>query len=117
MTINYQMLGKRIKDRRKELGLSQERLAELAELSIPHMSHIETGKTKVSLSSLVAISNALGVTVDALLFDSLQHCKSISHNKIADFVKTLDKDELLFVSDIMKVCVQSYRNLKKHQKF
>ena len=117
MTIDYQMLGKRIKDRRKELNLSQERLAELAELSIPHMSHIETGKTKVSLPSLVAISNALEVTVDMLLFDSLRHCKTIYQNKIAGFVNTLDEDELRLVTDVMNACVQSYRNLKGHQNF
>ena len=62
MQLNYSDIGMRIKAERLRQNMSQERLAEIAELSITHTSHIETGNTKVSLPALVKIANAMGTT-------------------------------------------------------
>ena len=59
MEIDYAEVGSRIKHRRKELGMSQEKLAELIDVSVPHMSNIENGKTRFSLQVLVDLTNAL----------------------------------------------------------
>ena len=67
MEIDYAEVGSRIKHRRKELGMSQERLAELIDVSVPHMSNIENGKTRFSLQVLVDLTNALKTTPDVLL--------------------------------------------------
>ena len=69
--IDYVALGRRIRGARKAMGLSQEKLAEMVDLSTPHVSHIENGSTKVSLPSLVLIANALQTTMDRLLHDNL----------------------------------------------
>ena len=44
------------------------RLAELTDLSISYISHIETAKKKPSLESILKIVNALNVTVDELMW-------------------------------------------------
>jgi transcriptional regulator with XRE-family HTH domain len=49
MELNYYEIGQRIRRYRKACGLSQEQLAEKAAISPTHMSHIETGSTKLSL--------------------------------------------------------------------
>ena len=67
--MNYYEIGQRIRRYRKEKGLSQEQLAESVNISVTHMSHIETGNTKLSLPVLVDIAAALQVTVDDLLTD------------------------------------------------
>ena len=67
MAVNYTILGERIRKLRKERGLSQSRLAELSNLAVPYISHIETARKKASLDSLVRIAEALDVTVDELL--------------------------------------------------
>lgn len=61
MNINYKAIGMRIRNRRKVLGLTQQRLAEIADLSDTNISHIERGATKLSLPSLISIANALSV--------------------------------------------------------
>lgn len=66
--IDYQKIGLRIRRRRKELRLSQEELAEKVWISTTHMSHIETGSTKLSLPVLVDLAGALKVSTDELLF-------------------------------------------------
>lgn len=71
MDINYQELGKRIRKTRDNIGLSQEAFAEKVDLSITHISNIENGNSKVSLNSVLTIANALNVTIDYLLRDSI----------------------------------------------
>lgn len=65
--LDYKKIGKRIRMLRWERGLSQEQLAEKVWISTTHMSHIETGNTKLSLPVLVDIAGALSVSVDEIL--------------------------------------------------
>ena len=67
--MDYVGIGKRIRAQRLKLELSQEELAEMAGISLVHMSHIETANTKLSLPVLVDIACALGVRTDDLIFD------------------------------------------------
>ena len=69
--LNYKLVGQRIRAIRKKQGMTQERLAELAEISPQHCSGIETGAAKVSLPALVKIANALNASMDELLLDSI----------------------------------------------
>ncbi len=65
--IDYKKIGQIIRKLRKERNLSQEQLAEKIWISTTHMSHIETGTTKLSLPVLVDLANALGVGTDVIL--------------------------------------------------
>lgn len=69
--INYQLVGKRLRAIRKKRGYTQERLAEMADISPQHCSGIETGGAKVSLPALVQLCKALDATVDEVLYDSV----------------------------------------------
>lgn len=51
--------GKRIRDVRIKLQLSQADLAEKAYISVPHMSDVENGRTKLRLSTFLYIAEAL----------------------------------------------------------
>ena len=70
MGIDYKKLGLRLKKRRRELSLTQERLAEYCDISSTYISHIETGIAKVSLEVLYRISVVLHVTPDYFLMDT-----------------------------------------------
>ena len=67
MEVNFTMIGSRIAEIRNAQNCSQMRLAEITDLSISYISHIETAKKKPSLESIVKIVNALNVTVDEVL--------------------------------------------------
>ena len=69
--LNYKLVGQRIRAIRKKRGMTQERLAELAEISPQHCSGIETGAAKVSLPALIKIANVLDASMDELLMDSV----------------------------------------------
>lgn len=80
MNLDYKAIGARVKNFRRERNLSQEKLAELVDVSVPYMSNIETGKKKLSMQVLVNLSVALNATPDELLFGytSAQEEKSYS---------------------------------------
>lgn len=65
--LDYAAIGSRIRKYRWENKISQEELAEAVGISTTHMSHIETGATKLSLTVLVNISLALNVSADLIL--------------------------------------------------
>lgn len=60
-------LGNIIQKRRKELGHTQEELAELVGLSRTHMGHIEQGRKTPSLEVLEKIAKSLKVKVKDLI--------------------------------------------------
>ena len=66
--MDYYKIGQQVRKIRKAKGFSQEELAELVNISTTHMSHIETGNTKLSLPVLVDIAGALQVRTDELLY-------------------------------------------------
>jgi transcriptional regulator with XRE-family HTH domain len=60
-------LGKRVRELRKARGLSQERLAELADIHENHVRRIEAGTANPSYLVLVRIGKALGVRPGELI--------------------------------------------------
>lgn len=60
-------LGERIGTHRKNLGLSQEQLAELVGVSRQAVTKWETGQSAPSTEHLLKLAAALGTTVDILL--------------------------------------------------
>jgi len=61
--------GKRVRDERLHRGLSQEELAEKAELHRTYIGMIERGEKNITLINIQKIAKALGITVDELLRD------------------------------------------------
>lgn len=109
MDINYKEIGQRIRQARINHSLTQDMLSEMVNLSTPHMSHIESGKTKLSLPTLVRIANALGCTVDELLCDSLEHAKSLFENEILKETKDCTEEEIRIIADTVKALKKSLR--------
>lgn len=62
-----QSIGKRIRERRKELNLTQEDLARTLGFTPQHISVIEQDKRAPSLPSLARLAEELGVTIDYLI--------------------------------------------------
>jgi transcriptional regulator with XRE-family HTH domain len=61
------ILGQKIRAFRKQAGLSQEQLAEKADLSYKYVGEVERGCVNISLDSLVRIAKALRVALRQLL--------------------------------------------------
>ena len=109
MELDYKAIGKRIKIARIKADLTQERLAEMVEISPTHMSNIETGTTRVSLTAIVSLANALSVTVDDLLCDSVVKCKVQFEKDIAEILADCDEYEIRMVKDMAQALKETLR--------
>lgn len=67
--VDYTLLGKRIREERLRLNLTQEKLSEDINISTAYLGQIERGERNVTLDKLIPLANRLGVTVDFLLSD------------------------------------------------
>lgn len=99
--MDYEKIGMRVRFFRRRKGLSQEQLAELVDISVPHMSHIETGNTKLSLPVFVALANALDVRTDELLHDSAPNHDSVMREMTA-LLDTCTPQQARCIADIAK---------------
>ena len=113
MELDYKALGKRIKIARINADMTQDRLSTMLEMSPSHMSNIETGSTRISLTALVSIANALGVTVDDLLYDSIVHARPQLERMCQQIVDSCDDYELRVVKDITQSVVDALRANEK----
>ena len=113
MEINYKGLGKRIKLARIEKEMTQERLAELVGLSPTHMSNIESGSANVSLPSLVNIANALALSVDDLLSDSIVHARASLEREFQQMLDGCTEYEMRIVRDAAKAIITSLHTNEK----
>lgn len=60
-------IGKRIHDRRKQLGYTQEQLADMMNVSIQMVSNLERGNKAIRIDNLINLSQILDVSTDYIL--------------------------------------------------
>lgn len=95
------MIGKRIKERRKALHLTQVQIKELCGISNGNLSDLENGNRLPSAGALVSLSQALGVTTDWLLtgddklgnISTRIYLKTEEEENLIKFFRQLDQDE------------------------
>lgn len=80
-------IGQRLRQRRTELGLTREKMAELANIGTGYYGQLEIGTSQMSLDTLMKLAQAMHVSTDYILFgndrapgdaspviDLLNHC-------------------------------------------
>ena len=82
MELNYVAMGKRIADKRNQLGMMQLKLSEATNISETYISHIERAKTKASLKVICKISVALNTSLDYLVFGIPDHEKRLEMDNL-----------------------------------
>jgi transcriptional regulator with XRE-family HTH domain len=109
MQIDYLDIGQRIRTERTKQNLSQEKLAEMAGVGTTHISHIETGNTKLSIKAFIAIINALNLSSDELLRNHVKKSKHIFEGELAEIINDCTDDEARIIADTAKALKISLR--------
>jgi len=104
------LIGQRIRKFRKARGLSQEVLAEQVNISTTHMSHIETGSTKLSLPVLVSIATVLEVSTDDILIEGRIDPRQ-AYSEIATVLDQCSLREARIIADLV---INTKKSLEKN---
>lgn len=110
--MDYYKIGQRIRKFRKAYHLSQEQLAEKVGISTTHMSHIETGNTKLSLPLFVKLANVLSIQTDELLYDTPQKNKTAIKGELEEILDSCSMQDIRIIEDVVKavkVSLDKYR--------
>lgn len=103
--LDFERIGKKIRETRRSKELTQEYIANMADVNTSHISNIENNRVKISLSTLVQVCNALGVTVDYILADEYIDSTSALDRDILRELRDCDnvtKDRILKIIQILK---------------
>ena len=106
------LLGKRVQERRLQLGLTQAGLAEMVEIDSETISHIERGAVLPGLLRLEQIAIALKTGVAALLASASMVPDDQALN-LAQMLKNLEEPDRLFALDLVKRFVEHRRGKGK----
>ena len=99
-------MGQRIMERRKKLGLTQEALAELSELTTQFVSYAESGKRGMRPENLMKVAAALGVSTDYLLTgDIIDKDKLLLSEKL----DRLTAKQVRIVEAVIDECIELYQ--------
>jgi len=107
MKLDYKFVGRRIAEYRKKAGLTQTELADRCGLTHQCISNIESSRSKLSISTFITIANALNVTADALLCNSVdasceptvdsENTKYRNYNNFNAIINMTFKEMLVFL--------------------
>ena len=112
MSINYQIIGKRIKECRYEQHIKQETLAWNAEISAVYLSRVENGKNKVSLGTIARIAEALNVSVEYLLFGDKVYVEYPYRKLHTVFHDCSDNEQKIIMDAILGAAIAIKRSLR-----
>ena len=97
-------MGARIAERRKQLGFTQERIAELSGVSPQFFSSIETGSKNMRVENLARICRALRVSADYILFGTTN---PTDLSRMQSLLLALDGEQLHCVEEIVQYLIKA----------
>lgn len=98
-------IGKRVMDRRKELGLTQEALGEKSELTTQFISYLESGRRSMRCENVVKIAKALSVSSDYILTGEIIDKDKL---RLSEKLDKLTPAQVLLVENIIDECIALY---------
>ena len=101
--MDYQALGKRIREERLKLHLTQEKLAEDIGVSNTYIGLIGRGERSVTLDTLVRLANRLGITIDYLLQDSIDPKDDVYENIWRQLFYNATSDQQEMMINVVKL--------------
>lgn len=98
--INYRKIGDKIRNEREKFDISREKFAELLNLSPFFIGQIERGERKMSISTLISVSECLHISIDYLIFGEVHNVQE--HNSLQDLINKCSEKEAKVIEEIIK---------------
>ncbi|MBR1753009.1 MAG: helix-turn-helix transcriptional regulator [Ruminococcus sp.] len=102
MVYPYSETGSRIWKLRKERGLTREKLAEMADISVQFLADIEKGRKNMTVTTLRKLSSALMVTTDYIVNGTIN-----DENTLIDLCKSIPNSKQRQAAKLIRVFIES----------
>ena len=106
--IDYKDLGKRIRAERRKQDLTQEKLAEMANISDSFMGHIERGGRTLSIETLAKLADALNLSIEYIICGEFNYQPDMLPAEILDALNRMSSNQ-------RKVFLKMMNTLAAHQ--
>lgn len=106
MTLDYEIIGKRIRKERLKNNLTQEEMADKINTSVAFYSRIETGKSHINLKRLVQISDLFGVTAGYFLVGSSENADEYLNREFNEILKQCTPKQQKFIYDLAELVLK-----------
>lgn len=98
--------GKRVREQRKLLGLTQEQFAEKIGLTPNFISTVERGIAFPRYDKLIAIINGLEVSADAIFCDVVDHSTKYTASHLAKQLEELSDEDQKRILQMVELMIQ-----------
>jgi len=106
MSLNYTIIGTRLKQARINKKITQEELAESLDLSVAYISRIECGTTKINLKRLSEICALLDISEGEVLGGTSTDSDSYLNKAFDDLLKNCPPEKIDLIYKIAKVIAE-----------
>ena len=108
-------IGARIRAARQDQNMSQQELAEASRISLPHISEIELGKSKMNILTFRQIIEALQISADSILRADVPEVKNIFKKEFSELFDDCTPQELDVLINLLKTVKQNMRQSQDDQ--
>lgn len=107
MSLDYSVMGARLKKARIAKGYTQEQLAEKIDVSVAFLSRVERGKTKLNLNRLNQLCDLLDISEGDILTGVGITSSHYLNEEFAELLKNCPPEKMRLIYDIAKVIVNN----------
>lgn len=105
MTLDYQLIGKRLAACRKARGLKQREVCEAADINDKYLSNIEHARSIPSLEVVLRLCSALDITPNEILLNCSIAPEAQQAQELAKRIMLLKPEQVQLLSDVVD-CMQ-----------
>ena len=105
-------IGERVRKARLAKGMSQAQLAEALNISPPYVSNIETGKHIMKITTLIKLTEALGVSNDWILRNATREADEYTSEEFDQLLRDCSPSEKAHLMKLLMHLKESIRDAK-----
>jgi len=113
--IETRRIGAKIKEIRRKRGMSQKELASKANISLSHMSEIETGRQVLMLPTFIRIIEALNISANEILKCSDGETIRLYESELLELLSGCSNDQFDSILRIIKEIKNQYQPIKQNE--
>ena len=107
MEPNYGIIGMRLKQKRMEKKITQEKLAEALDVSVAYISRIERGSTEINLKRLTEICHILKISLSEILDGTSSNSSNYLFTDFNNLLKNCPPEKIELIYKVAKTIAEN----------